>query len=255
MRYSAGWSRTNFCGPMGERYKPVVSRMNARGDIVPVPGLLASLVLSTANTAAWSYTPFDEAPAFRLIANALNTSNTTPVMRAAERLHTDAGPVALTFPRTEALRGFHGREAIFELRRLTGLTWGDLAELMSVSRRSLHLWSNGQPINTPNERRLRDLVSAMRALDRGTARENRAVLMSPRAEGGVFSDLLREGRFDEAYTRAGRGQGRPAPVGEARNARPQGDQLSVEDVFSTRSDRVHTNDGVALPRRRRLRQA
>jgi|SRR5271165_5824447 len=234
----------------------MLSRMNARGDVVPVSGLLAGLVLSTANTASWSYPAFDETPAYhRLIADAPNTSNTMSAMRVADQLHTDVGPVALIFTRTEAPRGFHAREAVFELRRLTGLTWEDLAELMSVTRRSLHLWSHGQPINTPNEKRLRTLVSAMRTLDRGTARENRALLMSPQPEGGVFSDLLREGRIDEAHARAGRGNGRFMPAKEAGEIRRQASKLSVADIFSTRADQVHTDDGIALPRRRRPRQA
>ena len=37
---------------------------------------------------------------------------------------------------------------IFELRRLTGFTWDELALLLSVTRRSLHLWANGGPIMT-----------------------------------------------------------------------------------------------------------
>jgi hypothetical protein len=218
--------------------------------------MLAGLVLSTANTASWLYTTGAETPAYRpLITNAPNTSNTISIRRVVDLVHTDVGPVTLIFARAKALHGFYARDAIFELRRLTGLTWEDLAHLMSVTRRTLHLWSNGQPINTPNEKRLRDLLSALRTLDQGTARENRALLMSPLPGGGVVSDLLREGRFGEARMRARQGRGRPVPVGEARNARPQGDHLSVEDVFSTRADRVHTDDNVALPRRRKSRQA
>jgi hypothetical protein len=122
--------------------------------------------------------------------------------------------------------------------------------MMSVSRRSLHLWANGQRIYASNEKRLRDLISAMRSLDRGTARENRALLVSRRPEGGVFSDLLRDKRFDEALALAGSGQGRPKPdVGAPAVARSS--QVSIADSFNTRSDRVHIDSGVAVPRRQR----
>jgi hypothetical protein len=231
----------------------MLSSMNTGAEVVPAPGLLAGIVLSTTNTASVTYPAFDDAPAYlRLIVDALNTSNTMRVARAVEMPHTDAGPAISDFTRAEPHRGFRARDAIFELRRLTGLTWDELAKLLRVNRRSLHLWANGQPINAPNETRLRDLVSAMRVLDRGTARENRALLISPRPE-GVFSDLLRDGRFDEAQVWAERGKRRLSPAGRPEAARPQVGRLSVADTFSTRADRVHTDDGVALLRQRRPR--
>ena len=41
--------------------------------------------------------------------------------------------------------------AIGELRRLSGLTWDQLARIFSVSRRSLHFWASGKPM-TPATR-------------------------------------------------------------------------------------------------------
>ena len=221
-------------------------------------GLLAGMMLFTTNTVSAVYAACDEASVyFRLIADAPNTSNTAPAAdRAIELPHTDAGFAITEFVRPEAPRGFRARDAIFELRRFTGLTWEELAKLLSVTRRSLHLWANGHPINAQNETRLRDLMSTMRALDRGTARENRALLMSPRPAGGVFSDLLRDKRFDEALLQAGRGKGRPTSAGEAGSAPTRTIRLSVQDRFSTRSDRVHIDDGIVVRGRiRKPRQA
>ena len=36
--------------------------------------------------------------------------------------------------------------AIGELRRLSGLTWDQLARLFNLSRRSLHFWASGKPM-------------------------------------------------------------------------------------------------------------
>lgn len=227
----------------------MLARMNTLSDVAPQLGLfwgVTSYTDITERRAPWGFRP--PAAQCRLIIDALNTSITLD-SRIADHLHTDAGPLFLPSVRPETLRGFHGREAIFELRRLTGLTWEELAEMMSVSRRSLHLWANGQRIYASNEKRLRDLISAMRSLDRGTARENRALLVSRRPDGRVFSDLLRDKRFDEALALAGSGQGRPKPDGGA--ALTRSSQVSIADSFNTRSDRVHMDSEVVVPRRQR----
>ena len=84
-----------------------------------------------------------------------------------------AGPAVrqhrMALEATTTVLSFRARDGIFELRRLTGFTWDELALLLSVTRRSLHLWANGGPINTPNEKRVRDLLVTMRKLDRGNA--------------------------------------------------------------------------------------
>ena len=46
------------------------------------------------------------------------------------------------------------RQAISELRRISGLTWEQLGELFEVSRRSVHFWASGKPLNAANEQRL-----------------------------------------------------------------------------------------------------
>ena len=64
-----------------------------------------------------------------------------------------AGPAVrqhrMALEATTTVLSFRARDGIFELRRLTGFTWDELALLLSVTRRSLHLWANGGPINTP----------------------------------------------------------------------------------------------------------
>lgn len=98
--------------------------------------------------------------------------------------------------------------ALSRLRRLTGLTWEHLAKLFNVTRRSIHFWASGRPMNMKNETRLYDLLRVIQQADRGTASQNRAMLL--RAHNGVIPfDQLSEGRYDEFLELVGCGPGRP----------------------------------------------
>jgi transcriptional regulator with XRE-family HTH domain len=117
-----------------------------------------------------------------------------------------------------------GRKALHELRKLTGLTWEQLAELFKVSRRSLHLWASGEPMSCRNEERLYRLLGTIRYIDRGSASMNRSILLSPCSDGTLPFDLLTEGRYNEVQELLGPGNAprRPtlAPVSlEASNSR------------------------------------
>ncbi|MYE02765.1 MAG: helix-turn-helix transcriptional regulator [Alphaproteobacteria bacterium] len=41
------------------------------------------------------------------------------------------------------MSGGNAAHALFEIRRLSGLTWQELADLFGVSRRTVHNWANG----------------------------------------------------------------------------------------------------------------
>jgi len=99
------------------------------------------------------------------------------------------------------------RLAILELRRLTGLTWDQLARLFRVARRTLHFWASGKPLNAANEEQLHRTVAAVRAIDRGSASENRTLLFQER-RGLIPFDLLADGRYDEVVAQVGMGPGR-----------------------------------------------
>lgn len=114
-------------------------------------------------------------------------------------------------------------EAILELRRLSGLGWEQLADLLGVTRRTMHFWSSGRPINAANAERVQRTLAAVRFADRGTASDNRALLLSPQGDGTLLRDLLREQAYHCFMERAGRGPGRPAlpraPLSRAEQAR------------------------------------
>jgi len=125
-------------------------------------------------------------------------------------------------------------EAIMEIRRLSGLTWEELADLFDVSRRSVHHWASGKPVSAKHDRMIRRMLAAIRHLDRGDQAGTRALLLAVGQVTGVSAlDLLKDGRFDEAM---GRVEGVPAPEHRriplsrhARDARrPQAPALLLE---------------------------
>lgn len=140
--------------------------------------------------------------------------------------------------------------AIMELRRLSGLTWEQLATLFNVARRSLHFWASGKPVNAPNEERLRRVLAVVRKADRGFASKNRAMLLEDR-DGVVPFDLLARGEYETFIELVGTGPGRRelklAPLSlealEARKPQPP------EELVGALQDRVHVDVGRARPGR------
>jgi hypothetical protein len=225
------------------------------------PGLLATTWLSGMATNTEVVRRYEPPPRKVVVivghwsAVVQDTSNTAPEACPEPYEHTGVGPVRFKRVLAEAIAAapasFRARDAIFELRRLTGLTWEELAALLSVTRRSLHLWANGGAINTVNERHVRDLLAAMRELDRGTARENRALLLAPLSDGdSTVGDLLRGRHFADALKLVGRGRRRAVPPPVTGEALWKPERLSVADRLGTSDDRIHTDGGRALPRRR-----
>lgn len=49
--------------------------------------------------------------------------------------------------------------AIRDLKRHTGLTWGELARLFGVSRRTVHNWDEGGKVSQARERRLHEIAA------------------------------------------------------------------------------------------------
>jgi transcriptional regulator with XRE-family HTH domain len=99
------------------------------------------------------------------------------------------------------------QQAIAEIRRLTGLTWEQLGEILGVSRRSVHFWASGKSLSAANEQRLLRVLDIFRSADRGDATSTRAALL--RVTGGKTPfQLLVEQKFDEAISLLGTGAGR-----------------------------------------------
>lgn len=98
-------------------------------------------------------------------------------------------------------------ETILEIRRRSGLTWEELGDLFNVSRRSVHHWASGKAVSAKHDQLIRQMLAAIRHLDRGEAARTRALLLTMDAKGIAVLDLLKAGLFEEAM---GRADGRPA---------------------------------------------
>lgn len=132
------------------------------------------------------------------------------------------------------------RQAISELRRISGLTWEQLGGLFDVSRRSVHFWASGKPLNTGNERRLMQVLDVVRAADRGDARSTRANLFEMNGGTNAFALLTAE-RFEEARAILGVGVARlrPALAELSSAAKAARKPLPPEDLVDAQHDRVH----------------
>ena len=138
------------------------------------------------------------------------------------------------------------RKAISELRRISGLTWQQLGQLLGVSRRSVHYWASGKPLNAGNQERLMRVLDIVRAAYRGSARGTRAALLDA-GEGTTTLDMLAAQRFDDARSALGQGRARPVPAlaalsAEAKAARKP---LPPEELYDAKSERVHREPGRA----------
>lgn len=103
------------------------------------------------------------------------------------------------------------QKAINEIKRLTGLTWEQLAKLFNVSRRTLHFWASGKRLNSFNEEQLNLLLDTIRYIDRGSASLNRNLLLVPLEDGMLPFDLLVSGKYQEIKNILGSGNAPQRP--------------------------------------------
>lgn len=132
------------------------------------------------------------------------------------------------------------RRAVWQLRRISGLTWEQMSRVFGVSRRSLHSWASGNPLNAANEERLMKTLDVVRQADRGSARANRAALLEVR-EGTDAIQLLASARYSEALSHLGLGGGRSSAASvdlspEALESRAMPNPI---ELFDAEVDMVH----------------
>jgi len=133
--------------------------------------------------------------------------------------------------------------AVAEIRRLSGLTWKQLGDLLGVSRRSAHFWASGKPLSAANEARLMQVLDIIREGYRGDARSTRAALFHA-TEGLTPFELLASERFVEARKLLGKGAKRLAartaldPAARAARRPP-----SPEEMVDALNDQIHRDIG------------
>ncbi len=147
--------------------------------------------------------------------------------------------------------GFRSAEAaVSELRRLSGLTWEQLARLFSVSRRTLHFWASGKVMNATNEEHVHRVLALVRRIDRGSASENRTALLQSTPDGRRPVDLLAAGQYDDAFAALGPGRGRAAAAARTPlHVSPEALQSAPKPaaLMAARHDREHAEVGRSRP--------
>ncbi|MHB8255455.1 MAG: XRE family transcriptional regulator [Acidiferrobacter sp.] len=133
---------------------------------------------------------------------------------------------------------------IGELRRLSGLTWDQLARLFNVSRRSVHFWASGKPMAPSNEEHLWRLLVVVRKVDRGSARANRAILLGAHEDGILPFDLLAAREYERVLSLLGSGEGyRTSTPKISEDARILRAPQRPEKLVGALQDRIHRNEG------------
>ena len=95
-----------------------------------------------------------------------------------------------------------GARAICEIRRRSGLDWGELAELFGVPQEDVCNWASGGPTGRQALHVVCSTLKAIRHLDRGTSRDTRTYLLASEGDADTSAfDLLRERRFSEVMAR------------------------------------------------------
>lgn len=112
----------------------------------------------------------------------------TPNRRIAEsNASTSAGVSLNTIGKEVSVRA---------LREISGLTWEQLSNLFSVSRRSLHHWDVGNTMSGPNLEKLGRIINAISSIGTRKPDEIRRFLLTP-ISGKIPIDLLKNGRFED----------------------------------------------------------
>jgi DNA-binding transcriptional regulator YiaG len=114
-----------------------------------------------------------------------------------------------TLPATPPVR--LTQQAVNELRKLSGLTWEQLACLFDVSRRSVHFWSSGQPLAVAHEKKLNRILDAVQYISLGSASLNRSLLMGIGNDGKSYLELLAAGEYETVKRLLGAGNARAKP--------------------------------------------
>lgn len=210
-----------------------------RGTRVMPPGMiLAALISFPSDLAANDLTTNSIYPA---IVEDVTASTPPSVSPTAVRQH------------VEAINGISAGQAVLEIRRLSGLTWAEMATLLDISRRSLHSWANGASMSVENELHVRRALAVMRVLNTGEAAPVRDLLRAIDRDGTLTLDQLALDLGDGASTATWLGRTPPREI-------PHRPPLSEEEKARRRlnlsvADQMSLVDDAPLPEPNRARIA
>ena len=177
--------------------------------ILFAPGLSTARQLdATEETVPEVAAPFSHMPSFRLFG-----SHVQALAHRKEYLESSTAlnvPVSFSVEGKAQSQNQTPAELVNELRRVSGLTWAQVAEVFGVSKRAPYHWASGETVSAENHERLGQVVAVIRFIDKGSAEENRNLLLGHACLGQTYLDLLRSGQYGVVRELAGKGAGRPS---------------------------------------------
>ena len=140
---------------------------------------------------------FDEVIAFIPVGSHSSATQSSTGSTYRGRLSETSANPPCTIPAPSLKMG----RAIHEVRRLTGLTWDEIADLFQVTRRSAHYWANGGALSTEHALQLAAVQKIIKRVRPRPSKELRLVLLARTASGERLLELLRSGN-EEPIVRA-----------------------------------------------------
>lgn len=161
----------------------------------------------------------------------------------------DTTTSGVTRPSTESRETT--QKAVNKLRKLSGLTWEQLAKLFDVSRRSLHAWASGQQLSQANKQKLDQLLNTIQYINRGSASLNRRLLLEPGSDGRSPFDLLVAGEHKEVKQILGFGNAPDKPPLKPLSKYADRSRMppNPADLVDALQDTIHREVGRSRPAR------
>lgn len=118
--------------------------------------------------------------------------------------------------RANAVNREKATENVFEIRRLTGFTRQQLAEILNVDRRTIHNWMQRGTIKRTDREHIAETLAVLRFADRGLSEENAKAMTERSQEFGMTPlEAIKEHQYSVARQCLSPGPGRPQLVRKA----------------------------------------
>jgi DNA-binding transcriptional regulator YiaG len=137
------------------------------------------------------------------------------------------------------------QQTVNELRKISGLTWEQLAQLFDVSRRSIHFWASGQQLSAKNEAKLNQILDTVQYISRGSASINRSLLMEIASNGKSHLELLKTGEYHQVKDSIGAGNIPRTPKTTQPTTEKSSTLPNPGDLVDALQDSIHREIGRA----------
>lgn len=110
-------------------------------------------------------------------------SSTSAQASSVGSMRLDMGSTGLTVVAREQDVSPSLVDTLDEIKRRSGLTWGQLATIFQVSRRTVHSWANGAAVRIAHAGRVSDILERIRSFDGLPAFKVRELLLGQTSSG------------------------------------------------------------------------